>query len=210
VFVLVRQVAPVCRTLGRFSFTATRGRTVLRLPRRVDGRPLGLGTYIFAGRVHARHLFTVRTHVIRSARGLLAVHHGGGPDACAVAAAAFQAAPEELALSPLGARSTTQHRAKHGAFLPPPQRQTLPPGTSKHTVQSPLTKTLTFNNAPSSVRPLLFALLAAAILLLTAAALPNGMLPAGRVAQLVAHRRIYIAAAGIWLLVVVAVVAIAA
>ena len=57
-----------------------------------------------------------------------------------------------------------------------------------------------------SIRPLLFVLLAMSICLLGMAALPQTMLTAGPIAGVLVQRRIYLAAAGIWLLAVVIVV----
>jgi hypothetical protein len=85
-------------------------------------------------------------------------------------------------------------------------RSSLPPIASPPPGGSPLVNAVSLKDAPASVRPLLFALLALAILLLATAAAPQQVLPAGRAAAVIASRRVYLAAAGIALLVVVAVV----
>ena len=124
------------------------------------------------------------------------------PAACpepvkAIAAAAAPAAPGASAGASAAARpggATTKSR--RGAFKPPPVAAPNP--------HSPLVRAVSLSDAPAPLRPLLFALLAIAIGLLAAAAVPNRVLPAGAVTAFVAARRAYLAAAGVWLLAVVA------
>jgi len=108
-----------------------------------------------------------------------------------------EAAPSEAAPGAKGARRTASPAS---VFKPPAVSAPRP-----H--RSPLVRAATFDNAPLAIRPLLYALLAISIGLLAAAAAPNTVMPAGAAAAFVTSKRAYLAAAGIWLLVVVAVIA---
>src|SRR5207244_4242608 len=83
-----------------------------------------------------------------------------------------------------------------GAFMPPPTRG--------H--PSTVVRALELSGAPAWLRPLLFALLAIAIGLLTVAAVPQSALPAGQLTAVIVRRRPPLALAGIGLLGVVALV----
>jgi hypothetical protein len=198
--VFVRQVAPVCRRIGAYSFTAERGTNAVRLPRRIGRHRLGAGTYVLTGKHGSRRVFRARAQVVRGRT--LVVHRGGPVAACQ---------SPTLLLATTGAAAGTATTEK-----PTPDREgrgvksareSSPYVPSQHVPRhSPLIRTIGLENAPDALRPLLLALLALSIGLLAAAALPQNALPAGPVAAFVAHRRGYIVAAGIWLLAVVAVV----
>jgi hypothetical protein len=179
----VRELAPVCRTLGTYRLTARKGVNALHLPARVK-QP---GSYAFVGRTHGRKVFSVEARVARGRRVLL----GATTSVCPVPLAAFVSASEQQQLHVKGAST----------------RSTLPKaigGSSR--APSPLVRAVSLQDAPASVRPLLFGLLALAIFLLATAAAPQRVLPAGRTAAVIAQQRTVIAAAGISLLVAVAVV----
>jgi hypothetical protein len=112
---------------------------------------------------------------------------------------------EAVALTTVVPNGTTQDH--YGVASAHEQRSALPQGVS-HAPRdtNPLVRAITLGDAPASIRPLLFILLAMAILLLGAAAMPQTVLPAGPMAGALAQRRIYLAVAGIWLLAVVIVV----
>jgi hypothetical protein len=188
VLVSVRELAPVCRTLGAYRLKAHKGSNTLHLPKRIK-RP---GSYELIGRVHGHKLFTVHARVAHGRRVLL----GATTSVCAAASTA--AIPFASIVSE---RPAPQLHVKHAAT-----RSALPPIASPPHRSSPLVRAVSLKDAPASVRPLLFALLALAILLLTTAAAPQRVLPAGRTAAVIATRRGYLAAAGIALLVVVAVI----
>ena len=69
---------------------------------------------------------------------------------------------------------------------------------------NPLLRAMSLEDAPASVRPLLFAMLALAIAFLATAAAPQRLLPAGRTTALIVRQRVYLAAGGIGLVVAVA------
>jgi hypothetical protein len=170
-----------------------RGKNTLRLPKRIDN----LGTYLLTGRRGLETVFTFRARLLPGRHVAL----GGGEDACAmrVEAAAISATPA----------LTTTPPTKSQTFKPPPQerRSSAPKaiaGSPRNS--SPLVRAVTLHDAPGGLRPLLFVLLAISIGLLGSAAMPQRVLPAGPVAAVIARRRLYLAAAGIWILAVVAVV----
>jgi hypothetical protein len=189
--VTVRQVYPVCKTLPSFFFAGRKGRNALRLPKRIVTK---VGTYQLVAHAQGHKLFSVRARVLRGRHLLI---DKGTANACA--AARIEAAA--LILTPV----TSQEH--HGVASAHERRSALPQGIS-HSPRdtNPLVRAITLLEAPASIRPLLFILLAMSICLLGMAAMPQTMLPAGPLAGVVAQRRIYFATAGIWLLAVVIVV----
>jgi hypothetical protein len=213
--IAVRELAPLCRSLGTYRYTAFPGRNRLRLPKRVHGTHLGIGRYALVGKTaRGRTVFhVVATLRRRDGRLLARVKHAAATcnATMGVAGASLNVGAGSALPGSAGSSESTPGRnasgaprtsAPHGVFKPPS-------GTSERE-RSPLVRAATLNDAPLALRPLLYALLAAAIGLLAAAAMPNTVMPAGAAAAFVARRRAYIAAAGIWLLVVVAVIAAAA
>ncbi len=209
----MRELEPVCRIVGRYRLTAFRGVNRLRLPKRIGTTKLGVGTYALLGQtLRGRKVFDVVAAVHRKQGRLLArVRHTSAASACRTTDAAgivgvsltrlgttpSEAAPSEAAP---GARDARRTASPPSVFKPPAVSVPRP-----H--KSPLVRAATFDNAPLAIRPLLYALLAISIGLLAAAAAPNTVMPAGAAAAFVASKRAYLAAAGIWLLVVVAVIA---
>jgi hypothetical protein len=193
--VTVREVYPLCKKLHSFVFAGQKGRNALRLPKRIVTK---VGTYQLVAHAHGRKLFSVRARVLRGRHLLI---NKGNANACAsvqVEAAAFTTAV------PTG--TTQEHHGVAGAHE---QRSALPQGISHPPRDTnPLVRVITLSDAPASIRPLLFVLLAMSILLLGTAAMPQTVLPAGPIASVLAQRRIYLVAAGIWLLAVVIVVTV--
>jgi len=184
----VRELAPLCRALGAYRLKARKGTNTLHLPARIK-RP---GSYELVGRAHGHKLFTVRARVGQGRRVLL---HAATTSVCTDSNAPLQFA------SIVSAQAAPQLHVKHAST-----RSSLPPIATPAHDESPIVSAVSLKHAPASVRPLLFALLALAILLLATAAAPQQVLPAGRTAALIATRRAYFAAAGIALLIVVVVV----
>jgi hypothetical protein len=189
--VRVLELAPACRRLHGFVLKAKRGANTLRLPRRITT----LGTYLLTGRRGVHTVFSFRARLLRGRH----VRLGGGENVCFA----------QLATAVNASRLLPQLPEQHQIFKPPSQPRTSAApkaiGSSPRNA-SPLVRAVLLHNAPKPLRPLLLALLAVSIVLLAAAALPQQALPAGPVAAAIATRRTYIAAAGIWLLAIVAVV----
>jgi hypothetical protein len=189
--VTVREVYPVCRRVRGFVFAARKGRNALRLPKRIAARA---GTYELVAHARGHTLFSVRARVLRGRHLLI---DRGQANACAAqieAAAVMQTRP----ITP---------QEQHGVASAHERRSTLSQGIShppRDTNQ--LVRAITLRDAPASIRPLLFVLLALSISLLSAAALPQTMLPAGPIAGVLARQRMYLATAGIGLLAIVIVI----
>lgn len=204
--VSVRELEPVCRMIGRYRYKAEPGRNRLRLPKQIGRKHLGIGTYALVGEtLLGRKVFTVVTTLHRKQGRLLArARHTSAT--CTDESAAVAG----VSITMPGGTSTTEtaETGKNGTH-----RSASPPGLFKPPAakvprhKSPLVRAATFDNAPMALRPLLYALLAISIGLLSAAAVPNTVLPAGAATAFVTSKRPYLAAAGIWLLVVVAVIA---
>jgi hypothetical protein len=192
--VTVREVYPVCKKLHSFVFAGQKGRNVLRLPKRIVKR---IGTYQLVAHAHGHKLFSVRARVLHGRRLLINKGNANACDSVQVEAAALT--------TPVSNQTTAQEH--HGVASAHEQRSALPQGIS-HAPRdtNPLVRAITLSDAPASIRPLLFVLLAMSILLLGTAAMPQTVLPAGPMAGVLAQRRIYLAVAGIWLLAVVVVV----
>jgi hypothetical protein len=197
--VTVREVYPVCKKLHSFVFAGQKGRNALHLPKRIVTK---VGTYQLVAHAHGRKLFSVRARVLHGRHLLI---NKGNANACAsvqVEAAALTTA------APTGPTTTTTQE-HHGVKGAREQRNALPQGISHPPRDTnPLVRAITLSDAPSSIRPLLFVLLAMSILLLGTAAMPQTVLPAGPMVGVLAQRRIYLAVAGIWLLAVVIVVTV--
>ncbi len=205
--VLVRELAPLCRKLGTFTYAAKAGANAVRLPKRIGKHQVGAGTYAVVGRTKAgRRLFSVvtrlnRRHTLLHARRL----------SSAATCTQTESVSVSTSLSSLGgggATSTPPNASASGAPFKPPAAASAPP--AKHHASSPIVRAVELTGAPEPLRPLLFALLAISIGLLAVAAVPQTVLPAGPAAAVIARRRGWIAAAGIWLLAVVALVAVLA
>jgi hypothetical protein len=198
--VAVRQVAPLCRTLGRYRYRAEPGPNRVRLPAQIGRHRLGAGTYVLVGRTLGHRVFRVVTEV-RRARNRLLAHRIDAAPACAAAAPVGVLAAEIPPGPGSAGRTASAPTTPRGIFKPP---AATVPGTRK----SPLVRAATLEDAPAPLRPLLYALLALAIGLLAAAAAPQRMLPLGATGAFVAEKRMHLAAAGIWLVAVVAALTI--
>jgi hypothetical protein len=192
IHVTVHEIYPVCKKLRGFVFAGRKGSNALRLPKRLGKK---LGTYELVGRAHGHKLFSVRARVLRGRHLLINKGHENACVSIHVEAAAL--------LTPV----TTPAQEQHGVLSAHERRSALPLGIGRTPRDaSPLILAITLRDAPASIRPLLLVLLAMSICLLGTAAIPQSILPAGPIASVLAERRIYLAAAGIWLLAVVLVV----
>lgn len=202
----VRELEPVCRTVGRYRFTAFPGLNRLRLPSKIGKTKLGVGTYALVGQtLLGRKVFGVVAAVHRKQGRLLAYVRHTTAAACTNDSSGVAAASISPTLTSSG---ETSSQSKGGTRAAAPRSAFTPPAVNTpRTHTSPLVRAATFNDAPPALRPLLYALLAISIGLLAAAAIPNAVLPAGATAAFVTDKRPYLAAAGIWLLVVVGVIA---
>ena len=188
--VTVREIYPDCRTLHSFAFAGRKGRNALRLPKRIATK---VGTYQLVAHAHGHKLFSVQARVLRGRHLLIDRGSANACDAAQVEAVALTA--------------TVSNQESQGVASAHERRSALPQSISHPPRDTnPLVRAVTLTDVPAAIRPLLFVLLALAICLLGAAALPQTMLPAGPMAGALTQRRIYVAAAGIWLLAVVIVV----
>jgi hypothetical protein len=171
--------------LRGFTLDAKHGANTLRLPKRVKA----IGTYLLTGHRGEHTLFSFRARLLPGRH----VKLGGGASVCLaqptaatdVKYALHVAAPRVAAPPRLGVSAAK-------AIADSPRNS------------SPLFRAITLRDGPA---PLLFLLLALSLVSFTAAVLPERLLPAGAVGAQVATRRAYLAAAGIWLLALAAVVA---
>src|SRR5581483_8708966 len=158
------------------------------------------GSYALVGRAHGDDLFTLHARLVDRRR----VRFDAIANVCRLGSATPELASTSSGAAGGGratihAKSATE-RKQAAPFTPP---------TTHRSHSSPIVRAVSLGDAPTPLKPLLYGLLAVSILLLGAAALPQHVLVgAGRTGAVIAQRRGYIAAAGIWLLAVVAVVTI--
>jgi hypothetical protein len=182
--VRILELAPVCKHLRGFTFGAHRGSNTLRLPKRITT----IGTYLLTGHRGEHTVFMFRARLVRGRH----VKLGGGANVC-------MAQPTETAnvtyVVPVASGASGAPQA-----LEPPRQQVSAAKAIGDSPRnwSPLFRAVTLRDGPT---PLVYLLLALAAVSFTAAALPPSV-----VGGQVAARRSQLAAAGIWLLALAAVV----
>jgi hypothetical protein len=184
--VRILELAPACRMLRGFTLDAKHGANTLRLPKRVKA----IGTYLLTGHRGEHTLFSFRARLLPGRH----VKLGGGASVCLAQPTA--ATDVKYAL----------HVAAPRVAAPPRQGVSAAKAIADSPRNSsPLFRAITLRDGPA---PLLFLLLALSLVVFTAAALPERLLlPAGALGAQIAARRAYLAAAGVWLLALAAVVA---
>jgi hypothetical protein len=199
----IEELAPVCRKLRTYVVRLPKGTHAFRFP---VTHATEIGTYRVTALVRGHTIFSVRARRMHER-----VKLGGTANVCGqpTTRTAFSLSSLDTlgatgfpATAGQGGSGGQLHvKAAHG-------RRSASPQTSgaQAPEKNPLVRAVSLTDAPRSLQPLLFTLLAIAIALLALAAAPQRVLPAGRAAAIVATRRAYFAAAGIWLLVVVAIV----
>jgi hypothetical protein len=202
--VSITRPAPDCRPVLSFARSGRAGANALRLRQALAGRPLGRGIYRLVvrgprGLVLARRLVVGQagtTYVLR-APGL-----GGACRRTGVASATHVSArPARAVRSP--APATAAPRAVSAAAFPHPKR---PEPFGQRLLGTVFTKQL--NEAPAWLRPIMLAFLAAAILLLGTAALPQRVLPDGRALAVLERRRLGLALSGVAVVLAIAIAAL--
>ena len=197
----VDQVSPACLRLGRFSVAGHAGVNRVRFGGRMHGRQLAPGTYrisarTVSGRVVRRITLVVvggpapSRHELSSLRAAN-VCAGTLPDAPFTATGAMSAGGE-AATEPLSPSQSQTHVNGSGLGLP------HPPNLDSGVLGTSVQKTA------KALQPLLVALLAVAIVLLSLASLPRVAVPEPRFNDLLARHRGEIAALGAASLVAVA------
>jgi hypothetical protein len=187
----VNQVSPACRGEGHFTVRGHAGLNRVRFAGRIHGRQLGPGTY----RISAR---TPNGRVVQ--RTILVIVAGGAPSRDELAAARASNACQGTTAGGSAASALSPTTGAVLASLPTPALQQqpsaaalpIPTGPNVHSgvLASAVEKTA------EAVRPLFVALLAAAILLLGLASLPQTAFSEPRVNDMLARHRLEIAGVG--------------
>jgi hypothetical protein len=209
----VRQLAPVCRTVGVFRVRGRAGANRVRFAGRVRGRLLAPGTY----ELRARGLPGVRVRIAVLGRG------GTASDAaralkksvCAAPSVQLGSTSEASWASPLASvprrskpEGTPPTSGVAGETAGPPRSRETPAGSSDDGGRPSAGEALgAISRGAQEAGPLGLALLlagiAAAVLLLGAASLPTAAARGPWLAGLVADRRLEFALAGAVMLLVV-------
>ena len=197
----VDQVSPACRRLGRFSVAGHAGVNRVRFGGRMHGRQLAPGTYrisarTVSGRVVRRITLVVVGGPAPSRQELSSLRAanvcaGTAPDAFFTATGAMSAGGG-AATGPLSPSQSQTHVNGSGLGLP------HPPNLDSGVLGTSVQKTA------KALQPLLVALLAVAIVLLSLASLPRVAVPEPRFNDLLVRHRGEIAALGAASLVAVA------
>jgi hypothetical protein len=202
---VVTQLEPVCRQVGSFVVSAHRGRNTVRLRPRVGGRRLAPGTYRVVARRGSVPLFGVRIVVAnrRIVRRDLVAATPANP--CAPVAAAGAIGPVVAPIGTAALAPAAVAPGKSAAGAPAPKAgvdggkasPSAPKPQQPHRGQALGAE---FSQSPGAgtdlARLLVLAAVGLSILLLAAAALPDGVVPAAGVGAALARRRIEIALAG--------------
>jgi hypothetical protein len=202
----VKQVAPVCRTVGRFTVAAKAGLNRVRFAGRLRGRDLEPGTYRISartrtGRIVKRVILVVVDFAAPSpsefhaARAANVCDDGDGATA---ADGSADAATASLA-------AVVRPQAVQRSFAPREQPAAIGPADEGDVAHPGGVLASTVERTARAVRPFLVALLALSILLLGMASLPAVAVANDRVNDLLVRHRIEIAAMGAAALVAVAV-----
>jgi hypothetical protein len=185
------QVSPVCKGVGHFTVSGHGGVNRLRFAGRFRGKPLAPGTYRIA----------VRTVGGLSVRRVTIVIVDGSP-------------PSKAGLAAARAADTcaTMRNSSHQSDLATRVSRSLTPEHQASATGAPQGSNLhsgvlgsTAEQAVRAIRPVLVALLAASILLLGLASLPNPAVPGARLNYLLVRHRPELAGLGAVALVAVVI-----
>jgi hypothetical protein len=184
----VRQISPLCRIAKRFTVKGHAGRNRVRVPAGANPGQLGPGTYSISARTRKGELIRRVTIVVVDGARVPSRDELAAARTSNVCAAATSFAAADVST---------------GASNQPVQRA-LSPGTTR-SASGPDSGTSsssgavlgsTVEKAARTIRPLLVALLALAILLLGVASLPRMAVPEARTGDLLARHRTEIAGLG--------------
>jgi hypothetical protein len=189
----VTQVFPACKGVGHFTVAGHAGVNKWRFAGRFRGKPLAPGTYRIAVRTVGGHSVRRVTIVIvdGSAPSTTELAAARAANACASALALSSPRRSDLATQVTRSFTPEQHASAIGA----------PKGSNSHSG----VLASTAERAVRAIRPLLVALLAASILLLGLASLPNPAVPGPRLNYLLVQHRLELAGLGAVALVGVAI-----
>jgi hypothetical protein len=184
----VRQVSPVCRIAKRFTVKGHAGRNRVRVPAGSHPGQLGPGTYSISARTRTGELIRRVTIVVVDGARAPSQDELTAARTSNVCAAATSFAAADVST---GASNQPVQRA----LSPGTMRSASGPdsGTSS---SSGAVLGSTVEKAARTIRPLLVALLALAILLLGVASLPRMAVPEARTGDLLARHRMEIAGLG--------------
>jgi len=187
------QVFPVCKGVGHFTVKGHAGVNRLRFADRFRGEPLTPGTYRIA----------VRTVDGRSVRRVtIVIVDGSAPSKTELAAArAANSCASGVALS--SSRRGDLATQVTRSFTPERHASAIGAPTGSNSHSGVLASTA--EEAARAIRPVLVALLAASILLLGLASLPNPAVPGARLNHLLVQHRLELAGLGAVALVGVAI-----
>jgi hypothetical protein len=198
----VREVSPACRTVGRFAVHARTGRNRVRFTGRVHGRQLGPGTYYLEARTASGRVVQRVTVVIvdGSATKPGELEALRTANVCPATGTFDRASP--FTTGPLFTGAFGKGApAPSPSVTPETQSSGLGAGSSStgRALASAVERTA------RAIQPALVALLAAAILLLGLASLPQTAVPGQRVNDVLARHRVELAALGTSALVAVVI-----
>jgi hypothetical protein len=196
--VLLQQQAPICRRVASYWVRATGGVNVLRVRRRfgAHGQRLEAGTYRFVGTVGGVEVLDVRVRYAVT-HGVLRVRRDHLDDVCSETSSTLSTTQGTSSAAASPALDLPQ-RSQHHTHAPSTTTESSGP------FLPPILHALNPANASPLFRAIVFALLAGAILLLTAGTVPERVAVAG----ILSRRRPAVTLAGVGLLVAAALLAL--
>jgi type IV secretory pathway TrbD component len=203
VFFTVRQVSPLCRATGHFSYRGHAGLNRVRFNGKLRGRQLDAGTYRISARARGGRTIP---------RVILVVVDGAAPTGAELAAA--RAANVCSAGAGAGSGAAGSTGASDGGSLASaqqlerslqPKTQPLASGLAKGANSHSGVLAASLEKTAEAIRPVIVFLLGLAILLLAVAALPRTAVPDPRFHDVLARHRVDLAGVGAAALVAVVI-----
>jgi hypothetical protein len=200
VFFTFKQVSPVCRAVGHFSYRAHAGFNRVRFNGRLGGQRLAPGTYSISARTRSgRTIPRITLVVVRSAAPTGAqLAAARASNACSGSAGA---ASDSAGTSGSGALASAEHLERSLQ----PNSQPLAGGLAKGANSHSGVLAASLEKTAEAIRPVVVFLLVLAIMLLTVASLPRTAVPDPRFHDVLARHRLDLAGVGAAALVAVVI-----
>jgi hypothetical protein len=195
----VRQVSPVCRAAGHFSYRGHAGFNSVRFNGRLRGRQLEPGTYrVWARTRGGRTIPRITIVVVKAAAPT-------GAELAAARASNVCAGNGGAAGSSGASGSGALASAQHLERSLQPKSQPLASGLAKGANSHSGVLAASFEKTAEAIRPVIVFMLGLAILLLAVASLPRTAVPDPRVHDVLARHRVDLAGVGAAALVAVVI-----
>ena len=200
----IRQVSPVCRATGHFTYQAHAGFNRVRFNGKLHGRTLEPGTYRISARTgRGRTIPRITIVVVENAAPTREeLEAARASNVCAGIGGAAAGTSGSTSGSESGALATAEHLGR--SFQP--RTEPLAGGLAKGANSHSGVLAATLEKTAEAIRPVIVFLLGLAILLLAVASLPRTAVPDPRFHEVLARHRVDVAGVGAAALVAVVII----